>query len=270
MEVHHHPHVPTHSKPWKEYLLEGLMIFVAVTLGYGAENIREHYVETKKAIISAGNLYVDVLEDSVRYEQTLQKRFFQDSCYHIINDIYKKEKAIKDIPIFYLTYSTILKRWLPTMNTIALDEVKNSGTLKFIEDDKLKVAIQNYANMGSGLKLREAREFDFIDKTIDPITLNHLDFDSFEKLSKDIDPKPFQIINNRIVINIPMPLDLKIKNANKLDLDHFFSALGMLQLLRNASDRSYVIKTQKQCHDLLALLRNYLIEHDALKINTKM
>ena len=42
MEVHHHPHVPTHSKPWKEYVLEGLMIFIAVTLGYGAENIREH------------------------------------------------------------------------------------------------------------------------------------------------------------------------------------------------------------------------------------
>jgi hypothetical protein len=78
MEVHHHPHVPTHSKPWKEYLLEGLMIFVAVTLGYGAENIREHYVETKKAIISAGNLYVDVLEDSVRYEKILQTRYFQD------------------------------------------------------------------------------------------------------------------------------------------------------------------------------------------------
>ena len=151
------------------------------------------------------------------------------------------------------------------MNTIALDEVKSSGTLKYIEDDKLKVAIQNYANMGSGLKLREAREFDFIDKTIDPITLNHIDFDSFEKLSNDNDRKPFQIINNRIVINIPMPLDLKIKNANKLDLDHFFSALGMLQLLRNASDRSYLIKTQKQCHDLLALLRNYLREHDALK-----
>ena len=50
MEVHHHPHIPTHAKPWKEYLLEGLMIFVAVTLGYGAENVREHYVETKKAI----------------------------------------------------------------------------------------------------------------------------------------------------------------------------------------------------------------------------
>ena len=24
MEVHHHPHIPKHAKPWKEYLLEGL------------------------------------------------------------------------------------------------------------------------------------------------------------------------------------------------------------------------------------------------------
>jgi hypothetical protein len=44
MEVHHHPHVPNNPKPWKEYLIEGLMIFVAVTLGYGAENVREHYI----------------------------------------------------------------------------------------------------------------------------------------------------------------------------------------------------------------------------------
>lgn len=42
MEVHHHQHISKHAKPWKEYLLEGLMIFIAVTLGYAAENMREH------------------------------------------------------------------------------------------------------------------------------------------------------------------------------------------------------------------------------------
>ena len=62
-----------------------------------------------------------------------------------------------------------------------------------------------------------------------------------------------------------MPPDLKIRNANKLDLDYFFSALGMLQLIRTSTDNSYIIKTQKQCHELLALLRNYLRKHDALK-----
>lgn len=38
MEVHHHPHVE--KKGFKEYLLEGLMIFVAVTMGFFAETIR--------------------------------------------------------------------------------------------------------------------------------------------------------------------------------------------------------------------------------------
>ena len=40
MEVHHHPQVE--KKNLKEYLLEGLMIFIAVTLGFFAENIREN------------------------------------------------------------------------------------------------------------------------------------------------------------------------------------------------------------------------------------
>ena len=47
MEVHHHPHVP-HSKKFKEYFLEFLMIFLAVTMGFFAESLREHMSETKK------------------------------------------------------------------------------------------------------------------------------------------------------------------------------------------------------------------------------
>jgi hypothetical protein len=39
MEVHHHPEVE--KKGFKEYILEGLMIFLAVTMGFFAETIRE-------------------------------------------------------------------------------------------------------------------------------------------------------------------------------------------------------------------------------------
>src|SRR2546430_3170722 len=41
MEVHKHPHHVTDKKKWGEYFLEFLMIFLAVTLGFFAENIRE-------------------------------------------------------------------------------------------------------------------------------------------------------------------------------------------------------------------------------------
>ena len=40
MEVHHHPEVE--KKGFKEYILEGLMIFLAVMMGFFAESIREN------------------------------------------------------------------------------------------------------------------------------------------------------------------------------------------------------------------------------------
>src|SRR5258705_8528640 len=47
MEVHKLPHHPTHKKKWGEYFLEFLMLFLAVFLGFLAENQREHMVERK-------------------------------------------------------------------------------------------------------------------------------------------------------------------------------------------------------------------------------
>jgi hypothetical protein len=43
MEVHHHPDLHHKKKNFKEYFLEFLMIFLAVTPGFVAENIREHF-----------------------------------------------------------------------------------------------------------------------------------------------------------------------------------------------------------------------------------
>ncbi len=48
MEVHHHPHVH-HSKKWKNYLYEFLMLFLAVTAGFFVENLRENYIEHHRA-----------------------------------------------------------------------------------------------------------------------------------------------------------------------------------------------------------------------------
>ncbi len=45
MEVHHPPQLEHKSKPWKQYLLERLMIFIAVMLGFIAENIRENLTD---------------------------------------------------------------------------------------------------------------------------------------------------------------------------------------------------------------------------------
>ena len=48
MEVHHHPEIPHEKKKLKEYFLEFVMIFLAVTLGFIAENIRENISDSEK------------------------------------------------------------------------------------------------------------------------------------------------------------------------------------------------------------------------------
>lgn len=259
MEVHHHPHVPTHAKPWKEYLLEGLMIFVAVTLGYGAENIREHFIETKKAVVSAKNLYKDVLDDSVTYQQSLHNRDRQDVLFEIISDLYEKKQLTQHIPELYAAHSYVSLRMLPIMNSLALDEIKSSGTLRFIEDDSLKTAIQLYAGRSNGLILRAQREYSYIDRMIDPITTTNFKYTFFREIGQG-----FKVVNKAIVINIAIPEHLNINKAESFDWENYFSILGMLKTIRKSTDESYIIPTQEDANKLLKRLRKYLIEHNAL------
>jgi hypothetical protein len=62
MEVHHHPKVG--KKNFKEYLLEGLMIFIAVMLGFFAESLREHISDQSKEREYISSLKKDLAADT--------------------------------------------------------------------------------------------------------------------------------------------------------------------------------------------------------------
>ena len=260
MEVHHHPHVPNNPKPLKEYLIEGLMIFVAVTLGYGAENVREHYINKHKGIISVQNLYKDLKEDSVNYVYSNKSRNFQDSCFEVISNLFEEKIIKNEIPSVYAAHSSISRRVLPIMNTMALDQIKSSGALNYIEDEELKEMIQSYSGDENGLKLREQREFSFIDRMVDPITTSKFEYKYFQKIGDS----NFKILNNKIIINYAIPAKLKIIKENMFDWDNYLSILGMLRTIRKSTDESYIIPTQKKCNKLMVLVRKYLEENNSL------
>ena len=65
MEVHKHPHHVLHKKNWTEYVLEFLMIFLAVTLGFFAENIRERVSDFEKQ-----NQYIESLCEDLEVDTT--------------------------------------------------------------------------------------------------------------------------------------------------------------------------------------------------------
>jgi hypothetical protein len=70
MEVHHHPQLDHNPKPWKEYLLEGFMIFIAVMMGFIAENIRENITNDEHARQLTLQLVHDLKADTAQLNYT--------------------------------------------------------------------------------------------------------------------------------------------------------------------------------------------------------
>ncbi|MEI6124551.1 MAG: hypothetical protein WCQ95_13075 [Bacteroidota bacterium] len=69
MEVHHVPDI--RPKKFKEYVFEGLMIFMAVTLGFFAEKIRENLSERMKEKEYIVSMIEDAKTDTANFQKSI-------------------------------------------------------------------------------------------------------------------------------------------------------------------------------------------------------
>ena len=144
MEVHHHSKIHQEKK-WKEYLFEFLMLFLAVTAGFFVENIREHYVEQERARQYARSLVHDLEKDTamVRVDIRQMGLFIRriDSI-----SAYLKNKKINEINNSELYSRTQFGfEYRPyTWNRATLQEIKNSGSLRYFANDSVIMKISAY------------------------------------------------------------------------------------------------------------------------------
>jgi len=143
MEVHKHPHHVTHKKKWGEYLLEFLMLFLAVFLGFVAENIREHSVEKSREKQYAKLLLSDLRTDSIYFvkrNQLVEKRLQKHREFYalITGSLTPSDRQIINafLPVFY-TYNL-------EVTSVTYNQMKGSGNLRLIEDEKLIGELQQY------------------------------------------------------------------------------------------------------------------------------
>jgi hypothetical protein len=148
MEVHH-PHHPTHKKKWSEYIIEFVMLFAAVTLGFLAENLREHQIMNHRVEQNKIAILKDLQTDSADIAAVIA---IEDSCikrYNRINNYLYLAKtnrisqaqlidSIKNTPQF-IAYSTTLY-----MNNSSFKNMQSSGLLSYLKDGELKNALANY------------------------------------------------------------------------------------------------------------------------------
>jgi hypothetical protein len=84
MEVHHHPDLHHKRKKFKEYFLEFIMIFLAVTMGFFAENIREYFSDSQKEKQYIQSLYEDLKADTTSISFLIK---YDDEKINVLNNI---------------------------------------------------------------------------------------------------------------------------------------------------------------------------------------
>src|SRR6187401_3270013 len=89
MEVHHHSH--TARKKWTHYFWEFFMLFLAVTLGFLVENMREHYVEHAREKQFIQSLFNDLKADTANITRIINARTTKehalDSLSYMMNSV---------------------------------------------------------------------------------------------------------------------------------------------------------------------------------------
>jgi predicted transglutaminase-like protease len=68
----HQPHYPTHKKKWSEYIFEFVLLFTAVTLGFFAENVREHINMIESREQNLVSILEDLKQDSIYLASTIK------------------------------------------------------------------------------------------------------------------------------------------------------------------------------------------------------
>jgi len=140
MEVHHHSH---HPKKWKEYITEFLMLFLAVTLGFLAENLREIYVEKERSHELILQLQSDIknniklIDSVVLRDKAMLKEFDTAVVYLMANKQISLDSLYQNLP-------PSVFRFLSKNDTY--DQMKSSASLRYIKDSVLldKILHLNY------------------------------------------------------------------------------------------------------------------------------
>jgi hypothetical protein len=148
MEVHHHPEVE--KKGVKEYLLEGLMIFLAVTMGFFAETIRESISDNAKGRDYIKSFVQDLKHDTTNFSALAafdqNKMIALNNLSSCFDTIEKNNRSISClVPIMKKSTSNKVVNF--TDGT--MQQLKNAGGFRLLNElDKDSIVAYDHAVRG--------------------------------------------------------------------------------------------------------------------------
>jgi hypothetical protein len=256
MEVHHHTHAAHGKKTWKDYFWEFLMLFLAVFCGFLAEYQLEHKIERDRAKELAKNFYEELKNDSATAVIKVQNRIRQEEAIKYLVS-YFKDSSLTNVPKkFALAFEFGILFRTPSIfepRTIILEQLKNSGSLRYFKNEELQRLIGDLTvyikNIYDRQELETQNRIDYIN----PIIINHYDYD-FDAAIKKGGESIFDGIISYEKGNEDIPFHL-----NGLDKFDKQRAINVLQFYRsNVIQSTRIVFIQKYMEinaELLKLLR---------------
>ncbi|HSY62190.1 MAG TPA: hypothetical protein VK796_09955 [Cytophaga sp.] len=235
MEVHHHPHVE--KKGFKEYFLEFLMIFLAVTLGFIAENIREHIIGVTTEHEYVKSFYEDLTADEKDLQKTInylnEQASIADSLSILMNNISTAQPA----NLIYMYLRSITRSTVFNVNDRTIIQLRNAGGMRLIRNKNVSDSMVAYYKEVDHLRFL----FD------ESLTIKRSLHEKCEPLLNATDFSEI-IDNNNVVINPAVTLHLRstdsdIINTCLLEINNIKGlSKGTAERIERLKDKAAIIK----------------------------
>ncbi|HEV8506000.1 MAG TPA: hypothetical protein VGQ53_11390 [Chitinophagaceae bacterium] len=225
MEVHHHPDLHHKKKRFREYFLEFLMIFLAVTMGFFAETIRESFSENAKAKELAESLYKEAYSDSIDIQKRLMVRDRKEKEIDFFI-AYVKDSSLTNLSDrFYRSFtwsffilSTIQFEPADGM----LNQLRNSGSLRYFKSNELQREIGELSVAIAKVRSRMELENGINAQELGPFVLKFYDFNWYSELTQHGNLNLVDALNKQ-----PAPkyrgVILNVKDFKRLEAENIVS-----------------------------------------------
>ena len=224
MEVHHHPHLPHGKKRFKEYLLEFIMIFLAVTLGFFAESLREHLSDNNREKEYIHALITDLKQDTAKIRSVTKLLFKnirgQDSLISFLQRYEDNDSLNRSCYYYYLTATC--NEPLMNFSEGTITQLLNTGNMRLITKSGISDSIMNYNSLVKGIILQGQSYSEVFKKTLDYST-NLFDFTLVRNpLQENFQVKQLNNFNTT---------SFKLVSTDKVTIQKYLSNVVMLQIV---------------------------------------
>jgi hypothetical protein len=246
---------------WAEYSIEFVMIFLAVAVGFFAENYREKEAEEEQAIELAKSLYQELRNDSIQAQAIISIRLDKEACLKYIQQYFRDSSLTKLPRQFYPSFTKGLyigTGFFFQPRDGILHQLINSGALRFFKSVDLQQKIGELNVAITNVRSRNDKEYHYHEQYNRQLVLNHYDVDWAGTVKKD-KGKIADGLEEYLAGTETIPA--VIKNLNVFNREEAYTVAFMYLQILEASRKDDLAKYVKANADLMTAIRaNYSIQ----------